>query len=123
MAFCRKGEWKRRAVVRVDTPGTFSAGEPQTSETGLQRQWIDTDGPEAPEGLMRSDAVTDRHAVVISDAAPVADDDVNDNDMQTTLLENGDSDEEDTMFPLPGDDDGDPICRYHLDGRRRRWEG
>ena len=86
---------ERRAVLRVDTPGpSFSAGEPRTSRDRTAATGMYTDGPEAAEGRMRSDAGADRHAVVNSDAAPVAGDD-------------GDDDKEDPMFPLPGDDDGD----------------
>ena len=76
------------------TGTSFSAGEPRTSRDRSAATGMYTDGPEAAEGLMRSDAGADRHAVVNSDAAPVAGDD-------------GDDDEEDPMFPLPSDDDGD----------------
>ena len=81
-----------------------SVGRP---ETGLQRQLMDIDGPEAPEGLTRSDAVAERHAIVNSDVAPVTGYGGNDDVMETTLPGNGDGDEEDALLPLEGDEDGD----------------
>ena len=94
----------------LETPGStpsrhtgtsFSAGEPRTSRDRSAATEMYTDGPEAAEGLMRSDAGAERHAVVNSDAAPVAGDDVDDG-------------KQDPMFPLPSDDDGD--CDLSLPG-------
>ena len=85
---------------------------------------MDIDGPEALDGLMRSYAGADRHAIVNSDDAPVAGDDEHDDDIDKTPLENGDGDgdEEDTLLPLLIDDDDDrdlPLLgRGGVDGGR-----